>query len=155
MKSFLTDTRNLQPDRWYLLRWFCGTLLGICVAGGFLFCLMGGVFSGANSGGAWSVETLRCFLSGCVLALIAGVPACVLGRLCLHARSSLPGKPAESELLAWSLICGGGAGAVSLLPFGLPAGIIVAATLGAVGGFSGYCVIDLLVASRQKIGSPR
>lgn len=155
MASFQTDTPNLQPDRWYLLRWFCGTLLGICVAGGCMACLMGGVFADKNSGGAWSVGTLQCLLSGCVLAMIAGVPACVLGSLCLHAHSSLPGKPAESELLAWSLICGGGAGAVSLLPFGLPAGIIVAAILGAVGGFSGYCVIDLLVASRQKTGSPR
>ncbi|MFN5074445.1 MAG: hypothetical protein ACK5MO_02520, partial [Planctomyces sp.] len=84
-----------------------------------------------------------------------GVPACVLGCLCLHARSSLPGEPSASERQAWSLICGGGAGAVSLLPFGLPAGMIVAALLGAVGGFSGCCVLDLLIESRPNPGSPR
>ncbi|GDX91470.1 hypothetical protein LBMAG46_14760 [Planctomycetia bacterium] len=155
MERSQTDTPNLQTDCRYLLRWFCGTLLGICGAGGCLACLIGGVFADKNSDGWWSAETLQCFLSGGGLALIAGVPACVLGCLCLHARSSLPGEASASERQAWSLICGGGAGAVSLLPFGLPAGMIVAALLGAVGGFSGCCVLDLLVESRPNPGSPR
>jgi len=78
-------------------------------------------------------------LFGVGLALMAGIPAVVLGSLFLDARSHLPGKPAAADGMAWSLICGGGAGAASMLLFG-PTAVIFAAVIGGVGGFTGYCL---------------
>ena len=145
MGSSDVDFRAAQSDRLDLLRWFCGTLLGICGAGGVVACLTARVCFGASRGWQSSAAIMEVFLFGGGLALIAGIPAVVLGSLFLHASSHLPGKPAAADGMAWSLICGGGAGAASMLLFG-PTAVIFAAVIGFVGGLTGYC---LLGRSRQ------
>ena len=134
-------TSPRETDRFYLLRWFVGTLLGIVIAGGFFACLAGRVFASDSRNWQWFSESAWICASGMVFSLICGIPACVLGSLLLHAA----GGKSENDRLAWSVLCGGGAGATSLLLCGLPAAMIVAAVIGAVGAFTGNCLIDALM----------
>ncbi|MFM7864804.1 MAG: hypothetical protein ACKPHU_11365 [Planctomycetaceae bacterium] len=147
MGSSDVDFRAAESDRLDLLRWFCGTLLGICGAGGVVACLTARVCFGDSRGWQSFAEITEVLLFGGGLALIAGIPAVVLGSLFLDARSHLPGKPAAADGMAWSLICGGGAGAASMLLSGLPTAVIFAAVTGGVGGFTGYCLLDAVVGA--------
>ncbi|MFM7867934.1 MAG: hypothetical protein ACKPHU_27275, partial [Planctomycetaceae bacterium] len=113
----------------------CGALTGyVCVFGPLnvdtveTVCavLLGAVCSGLSSAWWGSRFMLRKLVPGWV------------------ARSHLPGNPA-ADGIAWSLICGGGAGSASMLLFG-PTAVIFAAVIGFVGGLTGYC---LLGRSRQ------
>ena len=137
---------EVDVDRWYLPRWFFGTLLGICAAGGCFACLIGRIFQSDSTGWLWFSESLQCFATGAGYSLICGVPGCVLGSLLLHAA----GGKTESDRLAWAVLCGGGTGAASLLLSGLPAAIIVASVVGAVGAFAGNCLLDTIVHAHSS-----
>ncbi len=139
-------TMHHDTDRFYLLRWFAGTLLGIALAGGFFACLAGRVFVSDSQDWQWFSDSARVFTSGMVFALICGVPACVLVSLLLHAA----GGKSAADRLAWSVLCGGGAGATSLLLCGLPAAMIVAGVMGAVGAFTGNCLVDALLGPTRS-----
>jgi hypothetical protein len=127
-------TMHHETDRFYLLRWFAGTLLGIALAGGFFACLAGRVFVSDSQDWQWFSDSARVFTSGMVFALICGVPACVLVSLLLHAAG---GKTAADRL-------------TSLLLCGLPAAMIVAGVMGAVGAFTGNCLVDALLGPTRS-----
>ena len=108
----------------------CGAMTGYLCVGGPLAVdtvvtvwavLLGAVCSGLSSAWWGSRFMLRKLVPGWV------------------ARSHLPGNPAVDGM-AWSLICGGGAGAASMLLFG-PTAVIFAAVIGFVGGLTGYCLL--------------
>jgi hypothetical protein len=66
MGSSDVDFRAAQSGRLDLLRWFCGTLLGICGAGGVVACLTARVCFGDSRGGS-RLQRLRKFFYSAVV----------------------------------------------------------------------------------------